>query len=394
MPSPREPAAALIAGDVLSAGGTAADAAVALYFGLAVTYPVAAGLGGGGMCVVHAGGSDKAEVLDFLHRAGPVAANPPMLAVPANVRGMAALHARYGRLRWEQLVMPGERTARFDNRISRALARAIRPEAARLAADAMARTIFLRGDGTPLDEGDRFEQVALATTIGQIRAGGAGALHGGLLARRFVDGAAAMGMAMPAAALRAWAPTWRAPETFEFGSHTVALVAGSATARLWRQRFGRDAYTPAGAGAPPEPAPHDHGTTGFVVLDRSGGAVACGFSMNGPFGTGRIIPHTGVFAAAPAGAAARDAFSLAVVFNRNTGDAYFAVSASGGARAARALTDVSGAVLYRNTPLKEAITASAGRINAIYCPDGIQRNRSLCRFLADPRGFGLAAIAR
>ena len=54
-----EPSAALIARDALSAGGSAADAAVALYFGLAATYPIAAGLGGGGMCVVRS--ADRLE---------------------------------------------------------------------------------------------------------------------------------------------------------------------------------------------------------------------------------------------------------------------------------------------------------------------------------------------
>ena len=390
-----EPAAALIAGDTLSAGGTAADAAVALYFGLAATYPVAAGLGGGGMCVVHAGGSGKAEVLDFLPRAGRAGADRRMLGIPSNARGMAALHARHGRLRWERLVMSGERTARFGNRISRALARASRPEAARLAADPTARAIFLRRDGAPLDEGDRFEQVALATTIGRIRAEGAGALHGGSLARRFVDGAAAIGMAMPAVALRDWTPTWRAPEIFEVGEHTAALVAGSGAAALWR-RPRTDALAPARAGEP-GPGPRDRGTTGFVVMDRGGGAVACGFSMNGPFGTGRIIPDTGVFAASPASAAAREGFSLAVVFNRHTGDASFAAAASGGPASARALTRVSDAVLRRGTPLKEALAAGAsdaGRVNAVHCPEGIRRKPDLCRFQTDPRGFGHAVGAR
>ena len=99
-----EPRAVTVASDVLSAGGTAADAAVSLYFTLAATYPMAASLGGGGVCLVFDAPTATAESLEFLPR-------PPVrggsVAVPGSVRAMSALHARYGRLRWEQLVAAG-----------------------------------------------------------------------------------------------------------------------------------------------------------------------------------------------------------------------------------------------------------------------------------------------
>lgn len=109
-----EPRAVLAARDILSAGGTAADAAVALYFTLAVTKPAQAGLGGGGVCVLYSWRGKQAESLDFLP---PI--RPGEGVVPGNVRGMLALQAKYGRLRWELLVGTAERLARSGAATSR-----------------------------------------------------------------------------------------------------------------------------------------------------------------------------------------------------------------------------------------------------------------------------------
>lgn len=60
-----EPRAALVGRDILSAGGSAADAATAMYLTLAVTLPSRAGLGGGGMCLTFDAVSGVTETLDF-----------------------------------------------------------------------------------------------------------------------------------------------------------------------------------------------------------------------------------------------------------------------------------------------------------------------------------------
>ena len=114
-----EPRAARVAADMLSAGGTAADAAVALYFTLSVTLPSVASLGGGGVCVVYDGKANRGQILDFMPRQ-PAGGGP--IAVPVAARGMFALYAQYGKLRWEQLIGPAETLARFGGPVSRALA--------------------------------------------------------------------------------------------------------------------------------------------------------------------------------------------------------------------------------------------------------------------------------
>ncbi|MHB1060231.1 MAG: gamma-glutamyltransferase, partial [Rhodanobacter sp.] len=150
-----EPRAVLVGRDVLSAGGTAADAAVAMYFTLAVTLPSEAGLGGGGVCLIHDPQAKTTEALDFLPRAAPEGG----VALPGNVRGMAALHARHGALRWEQLLTAAESLARFGTPMSRALAREAATAVDRLRADPELREIFFKPDGTLLDEGDNLRQV-------------------------------------------------------------------------------------------------------------------------------------------------------------------------------------------------------------------------------------------
>ena len=445
-----EPAAALVARDTLSAGGNAADAAVSLYFALAATYPVAAGIGGGGVCIAYRASDNESAMIDF--RPGGSARDATGsgfdIAPPGNVRGMAALHARFGRLSWQQLVQPGERLARFGNRISRALARAIAANADRLRRDEHARARFLRPDGTPLREGDRLEQVELATVLGQLRFKGAGALHGGSLARRYAAAARAIGGRLSLDALRGATPSWRDPARLSFGAHVVDMVPATSAARLWQGMFEGGAYRDApggakaaaiasaelshGGGAPGEVdiAPDRTGSTGFSIIDRFGGVVACWLSMNGPFGTGRMLPGTGTFAVASPSDAKTGGAALAIVRNENTGNSFLAAAASGGPAAAAALVGVAGSVFIDERPLAAALAARRlaaepasrtvyaeagsagsvvalprnrglrvvpggplGRVNAIHCPRGNVRGQESCRYGVDPRGFGHAVNA-
>lgn len=114
--------------EILAAGGNAVDAAVAEAFALAVTYPEAGNLGGGGFMTLYVGG--KASFLDFRETApGKATAgmylgsdgNPVRrlstignlsVAVPGTVRGLAMAHKRYGKLPWARTLAPAIRLAR------------------------------------------------------------------------------------------------------------------------------------------------------------------------------------------------------------------------------------------------------------------------------------------
>ena len=107
---------------ILAAGGNAVDAAIAAGFALAVTYPEAGNIGGGGFMLIHMDGKDS--FLDYRETA-PLAADRDMyldengdpvaeastighlsVGVPGTVSGFLAAHERFGSLPWKDLLTP------------------------------------------------------------------------------------------------------------------------------------------------------------------------------------------------------------------------------------------------------------------------------------------------
>lgn len=236
-----EPRAVLVAWEILAAEGNAADAAVALYFTAAVTYPVAASLGGGGVCLVYDRSSDTVQALDFLPDA-PAGDPPPgtwAAAVPGAVRGMYALNTRYGRLRWGRLLVPAERIARFGHPVSRALARRLAEAGPGLLERPDVASIFARSGGGALDEGENIVQLDLAVLLGRVRTRGPGDFYTGALARSLVEGVRAAGGWLTVDDLRAYRPRWRETVDTSFRSariHTSPppAVGGITALQIWR----------------------------------------------------------------------------------------------------------------------------------------------------------------
>ena len=117
---------------LLAAGGSAADAAVALTFALAATYPFrAASLGGGGQCLVYVPADQTTTRFSGTSTsclAVHVGARPDdsgsAIAVPGTVRGMDALQERFGRLQWSRTLFGRPSgLAQFGHPVSRALRR-------------------------------------------------------------------------------------------------------------------------------------------------------------------------------------------------------------------------------------------------------------------------------
>jgi gamma-glutamyltranspeptidase/glutathione hydrolase len=109
--------ASLAGRDVLAHGGNAVDAAVATALALAVTYPPAGNLGGGGFMLVFPGDGRAPECIEYRETA-PAAVRaetylhdvshlgPRMVGTPGTIRGLALAHVRYGKLPWRDVVQP------------------------------------------------------------------------------------------------------------------------------------------------------------------------------------------------------------------------------------------------------------------------------------------------
>ncbi len=221
-----DPQATVVGRDILSAGGSAADAVAAMYFTMAVVKPTNAALGGGGICVIRDNENKRNDVLAFPPTVprdanGQARGNVP---IPGNPRGFAVLHARLGKLKWGQVVQPAENLARFGSIVSRAFAMDLRAQAGRLAGLPEAAMLFRkRGEKHLADEGDRVDRLRLAGVLGRMRVRGVGDFYQGQLARDFIDDANSRGGALTIEDMRGYLPEVRPAVTLPFIERTQFL---------------------------------------------------------------------------------------------------------------------------------------------------------------------------
>jgi gamma-glutamyltranspeptidase/glutathione hydrolase len=197
-----EPLASQAGLEVLQAGGNAVDAAVAVGFALAVTFPRAGNLGGGGFMLIRMANGD-AVVVDYREQA-PAAATRTMYqdaqgnlipgasttgaraaGVPGTVRGLAMAEGKYGRLGLARVMAPAIRLARNGFPVSYSLAEKFRSERALLEKFDGSRHIFLH-DGNLYEPGALFRQPDLARTLTAIAKRGAQGFYSGATGRAIV----------------------------------------------------------------------------------------------------------------------------------------------------------------------------------------------------------------
>ena len=194
-----EPLAAAEGLKVLREGGNAVDAAVTTAFTLAVTWPQAGNIGGGGFILIRPAGGEPLFI-DF-REVAPAAATRDMFlddkgepipdasthtyraaGVPGTVAGLAMALRRTGTIPLSRAIAPAIRLAREGFTIGRGLEEKLLDETARLSRYPTSRALFFRGD-RPLQAGERLVQEDLARTLEEIARDGPDAFYRGRIAR-------------------------------------------------------------------------------------------------------------------------------------------------------------------------------------------------------------------
>src|SRR5262245_66402361 len=181
----QEKHAAKIGAAVLERGGNAVDAAVATGFALAVTYPRAGNIGGGGYMVIHLARPHRQIAIDYRETAPKAATNDMFLnekgeadprksrdsalaiGVPGTVAGLALAHERFGSgvLSLADLIAPAIKLAREGIPVADDIADSLPRAHLRPARWPGAAKIFFKPDGSTLAPGDTLVQRDLAATL-------------------------------------------------------------------------------------------------------------------------------------------------------------------------------------------------------------------------------------
>ena len=195
--------------DILKAGGSATDAAVAVQAVLGLVEPQSSTIAGSAFMMYYDAATKKVTAYDgretapaaangyYLVRQDQADENSPApvpsarrsgrsIGVPGVMRMLEMAHVEHGKLKWSQLFDEGVRLASDGFRVPQRLAGAIESNAASLALDANAMQTYFNADGTPRAALSVMTNAPYAVTLKALAAGGADALHKGPIAEAIV----------------------------------------------------------------------------------------------------------------------------------------------------------------------------------------------------------------
>ena len=229
--------------EILKAGGNAVDAAVATGFALAVTYPAAGNIGGGGFMVIHMA-DGRTAALDYREIA-PLAATrnmyldangkltnkslvgPLASGVPGSVAGMAEALKKYGTMSLHDVMQPAIRLASDGFTVDSALWRSLRA-GQRLITQFEGASVFFP-NGEPLAPGSRLVQPALAHTLRLIADQGPDAFYKGEIADSIAAEMQRDGGIITRKDLARYTPQWRDPVRSTYRGYSLIAMPPSSS---------------------------------------------------------------------------------------------------------------------------------------------------------------------
>jgi gamma-glutamyltranspeptidase / glutathione hydrolase len=213
--------------EIMQRGGNAIDAAVGVGLALAVTWPPAGNIGGGGFMMIRRADGDT-EIIDYRERA-PLAASRDMyldrkggvikdastvgyraVGVPGTIAGLSLALQRHGKLKWADVIEPARKLAAEGFAMSHHLTRSLQGTEKLLTQFADSKRIFLR-DGKFYEEGERLVQPELAATLARLKEQGPREFYEGKTAQMIVADMKASGGLITDRDLKEYEPTVRKP---------------------------------------------------------------------------------------------------------------------------------------------------------------------------------------
>ena len=228
--------------EIMQRGGNAIDAAVAVGLALAVTWPPAGNIGGGGFMMIRRANGNT-EIVDYRERA-PLAASRDMYldkkgdvikgastvgykaaGVPGTVAGLSLALQRHGKLKWSDVIEPARRLAAEGFPMSYHLARNLQGTETKklLAQFPDSNRIFLRY-GKFYEEGERIVQPELAATLARLKEKGPREFYEGKTAKMIAEDMKANGGLITEQDLKQYEPTVRKPLAGTYRGYEIVTM--------------------------------------------------------------------------------------------------------------------------------------------------------------------------
>ena len=254
------PLATAVGLDILRKGGNAVDAAIAVQFALAVVYPQAGNIGGGGF-LIYRDKAGKTAALDYREKA-PAAATEKMFqdsagnvlaqksrlgvfaaGVPGTVDGMWEAHKKYGRLTWGELVTPAIDLADKGFQITQQEADNLNREKFTFVRYSNLMPAFVKME--PWIAGDWLIQKDLGQTLARIAGYGRDGFYTGGTAKLIVEEVKKQGGLMTHQDLADYHSVWRDPLEFDYKDlHIITMPPPSSGGLILRQLLGMTGLYP------------------------------------------------------------------------------------------------------------------------------------------------------